>query len=59
MEKFDFSVTKSSSFRDIVQMVSMRGYFDLMLYNDILDTEIPEYYTVGKVAENSTMVQIQ
>ena len=59
MEQFDFSVTKSSSFRDIMGTVSTRGYFDLMLYNDILDTEIPEYYTVGEVAENSTMVQIQ
>lgn len=55
MEKFDFSVTKSSSFRDIVGTVSTRGYFDLMLYNDILDTEIPEYYTVGEVADDTAV----
>ena len=58
MEKFDFIVYGNWTLRDIVGTVSTRGYFDLMIYTDLLNADIPEYYTVGEVAENSIMVQI-
>ena len=56
--KFDFSVYGNWTLRDIVGTVSTRGYFDLMMYTQLLDAEIPECKTVGEVAENSTMVQM-
>ena len=56
--KFDFTVYGNWTLRDIVGTVSTRGYFDLMMYTQLLDAEIPECNTVGEVAENSTMVQI-
>ena len=56
--KFDFTVYGNWTLRDLVGTVSTRGYFDLMIYTDLLNADIPEYYTVGEVAENSIMVQI-
>ena len=56
--KFDFKVYGNWSLRDRVGAVSTRGYFDLMIYTDLLNVDIPEYYTIDEVAENSITVRI-